>query len=294
MSIHRFVLQNGKVRAAAEPMMSPGQVGLLAGWGVFSTLRVQAGVLFEYERHWARMMHDARRMHVPMPSDAEQVRGWLLSLVEANQAWDSTLRVAIVRNGGGLWEGPAPTGEACDVMALTAGLKPWGTGVSLMTQPHARHAASEFAGAKILSWAQNLTWVERAQQAGFDELVLLNERGEVAECTSANLFAVQGAEVWTPPLASGCLPGVTRAILLEAIHEPGLSIGERVLRPEDLLAADEVFITSTTRDLLAVERIDSQKLAPRGDARARLSRQFTAYRDAYVSRHAAAPAIGRL
>ena len=294
MSIHPNVLQNGQVRAAAEAMLSPGQVGLLAGWGVFSTLRVQAGVLFEYDRHWARMAHDAARMHVPMPRDAGQLRDELLQLVAANQAWDSTLRVVVVRNGGGMWEGPAPTGSACDVMALTAGLKPWGSGVSLMSQPHARHAACEFAGAKILSWAHNLTWVERAQKAGFDELVLWNERGEVAECTSANLFIVNGSEVWTPPLACGCLPGVTRAVLLEAIREPGIRIGERVLQPADLLAADEVFITSTTRDLLAVERIDDQVLTPRGDVRARLSRQFTAYRDAYVARHAAsAPVTGR-
>lgn len=280
------MLHNGKVRPAAEAMLSPGQVGLLAGWGVFSTLRVQAGVLFEYERHWARMAYDAERMHVPMPGDSEQLRGWLMQLVAANEAWDSTLRVVVVRNGGGLWEGPAPSGQACDVMALTAGLKPWGDGVSLMTQPHARHAACEFAGAKILSWAQNLTWVERAQQAGFDELALLNERGEVAECTSANVFVVNGGEVWTPPLASGCLPGVTRAVLLEAIEEPGVKIGERALRPEDLLAADEVFITSTTRDLLAVKRIDQHVLTARGDVRERLSRQFSAYRDAYVARYA--------
>lgn len=273
--------------------MSPGQIGLLAGWGVFSTLRVQSGVLFEYERHWARMAHDAELMRVPMPRDPEQVRGWLLKLVEANQAWESTLRVVVVRNGGGMWEGPAPTGEASDVMALTADLKPWGAGVSLMTQPNARYAACEFAGAKILSWAQNLTWVERAQQAGFDELVLLNERGEVAECTSANLFIVNAGKVWTPPLTSGCLPGVSRALLLEAIHEPGVTVGQRVLRPEDLLAADEVFITSTTRDLLAVERIDQQVLTPRGDVRERLSRQFTGYRNNYVKQHAAA-VTGRL
>lgn len=286
MPIHRHVLHNSQIRPAAEAMLSPGQVGLLAGWGVFSTLRVQAGVLFEYERHWARMAYDAARMQVPMPGDAEQVRGRLLQLVAANEAWDATLRVVVVRNGGGMWEGPAPSGEACDVMALTAGLKPWGDGVSLMTQPHARHAAGEFAGAKILSWAPNLTWVERAQRAGFDELALLNERGEVAECTSANVFVVEGNAVWTPPLASGCLPGVTRAILLEAIEEPGVTIGERVLRTEDLAAADEVFITSTTRDLLAVTRIDQRVLTPRGDVRERLSRRFSAYREAYVARHA--------
>src|SRR4029077_2890378 len=111
---------------------------------------------------------------------------------------------------------------------------------------------SEFSGAKVLSWAENLTRYERAHEQGFDEVVLLNERDEVAECTSANLFAVQGDTVYTPPLASGCLPGVTRAVLLEEVQVPGLKIQEKVLGLKDLEAADEVFLTSTTREVLPV------------------------------------------
>src|SRR4029077_2789782 len=111
---------------------------------------------------------------------------------------------------------------------------------------------SEFSGAKVLSWAENLTRYERAHEQGFDEVVLLNERSEVAECTSANLFAVQGTRVYTPPLSSGCLPGVTRAVLLEEVKVPGLTIEEKDLRPEDLEASDEVFLTSTTREVLPV------------------------------------------
>jgi len=103
--------------------------------------------------------------------------------------------------------------------------------------PHARHAASEFAGTKYLSWSENLARYERAHEQGFDEVVLLNERGEVAECTSANIFVVKGDQVSTPPLSSGCLPGVTRALLLEEIHVPGLAIAERILFTKDLEAA---------------------------------------------------------
>ena len=83
-------------------------------------------------------------------------------------------------------------------------------------------------------------------------MVLLNERGEVAECTSANLFIANGGQVYTPPLGSGCLPGITREVLLGEIHVPGITVEEKTLLPADLESADEVFITSTTRDLLPV------------------------------------------
>ena len=282
MAIHPHVLQNDQVLPATDKMMSPGQLGLLAGWGVFSTLRVQDGVLFEYARHWARMERDAQRMHVPFTQDPAAVHGWLMQLVEANHAQNATLRVVVIRNSGGLWEGPSPTGQPSDVMALTADLKSWGATATLMTQPQARHAANEFAGAKILSWAQNLTWAERAQQAGFSEMLLLNERGEVAECTSANVFVVEGDRVSTPPLSAGCLAGITRQVLLEDIRIPGIDIRERVLFPADLRNADDVFITSTTRDLLSISRIDGHELISRGNVRERLAEAFLTYRQEYV------------
>src|SRR5262249_52677476 len=159
-------------------------VGLLSGWGVFSTLRIADGVLFAFERHWARLTRDAAAFHVPLPDDAEKVRRHLLELVEKNGAQNSTLRIAIVRNGGGMWGDSKPNLPG-DVIALTADSKDWGTGVKLAYQTNARHAACPFAGTKILSWAMNLTWLESAQGRGFDEVILLNERGEVAECTSA-------------------------------------------------------------------------------------------------------------
>ncbi len=258
--LHRYILHNETVRETAAPALSPGQVGLLSGWGVFSTLRVADGVLFAFERHWARIARDAALFHVPIPADPEQVRLKLLELVDANRAYNSTLRLVIVRNGGGMWANPSPE-RPSDVIALTADLKAWGNGVKLAYQPNARHAASPFAGAKILSWSMNLAWLESAESRGFDEVILLNERGEVSECTSANIFIAKGNRVWTPPLSSGCLPGITREVLLGEIHVPGISLGEKPLAPADLESADEVFITSSTRDLLPVVEIEGKKMA---------------------------------
>lgn len=257
------------------------------GWGIFSTLRVADGVLFAFERHYRRMRADAERMHVSFAFPERDLETLLLSLVEANNASNSTLRVAVVRNCGGLFQAPNLTREA-DLVAFTADLNQWGQGVKLSYKAHARHGASPFAGAKITSWAQNLTWYEEAHQQGFDEFILLNEEGHVSECTSANVFMIKGDEVWTPPLAtSGCLPGVTRAVLLEEIRVPGMSISERELTPSDLEQADQVFITSTTRDLLPVLEVDYEPLPQAPEAFNRLQEAFLSYRRDYVASHRA-------
>ena len=290
--VHRFVLHNQDIREAGELSLSPGQVGLLSGWGVFSTLRVAGGVLFAFERHWARMVRDAARLHIPIPDDPEAIHRKLLELLEANGAPECTLRLVIVRNGGGMWAGPS-NGREADVIALTADTKNWGSGVKLAYQPNGRHAASPFAGAKMLSWAMNLTWAEEAHDRGFDEVILLNERGEVAECTSANIFAAAAGEVWTPPLNSGCLPGITREVILEEVCVPGIRIVEKVLYPADLEAAEEVFITSTTRDLLPVRQIEDRQVGRGDQARMALQAAFLAFLDGYVAQHRQTQAAGR-
>jgi branched-chain amino acid aminotransferase len=279
--IHRFLLHNHEIREATEPLLRPGQLGLLAGWGIFSTIRVRDGVLFAFERHWARMKRDAELMRVPFPVHAEEMEAQLVRLVESNSVENGTLRVVVVRNRGGLWEGPAETRDY-DLIALTADLHGWGDSVALGLVRNGRHAASPFAGTKILSWAQNLTWYEEAHARGLDEVVLLNEREEVAECTSANIFAAHGDRVSTPPLSSGCLPGITRAVLLGEVHIPGFTVEERVLRTADLEAADQVFITSTTRELLPVRSVEGLRIRNSSAACEALQKAFTAFADAYV------------
>ena len=281
--IHRYVAHNGAIREASDRLLSPGQVGLLSGWGVFSTLRVADGALFAFERHWARISRDAAALHVPLPPDPEAVRRSLLELVEANGAYNSTLRLVIVRNTGGMWSGP-PSGATSDVIALTADSKDWGCGVKLAYVENARYSACEFAGAKILSWAMNLTWLETVQARGFDEAILLNERGEVAECTSANIFIANGNQVWTPPLRSGCLPGVTREIILSGIDVPGIVIGEKTLAPAEVESAEDVFITSTTRNLLPVVRIEGKTVGRGAQARIAIDEAFAAYVRKYVGK----------
>lgn len=288
MSIHRFFLHNGRIREASEASLSAGQVGLLSGWGVFSTLRAVEGALFAWERHWARMSRDARLLNVEMPADGNAVERDLIRLLEANDAMNCTLRLVVVRNGGGMWEGRGDR-PASDTIALTADSKTWGETVRLGIQPHGRYAANEFAGAKILSWGSNLCWYERANKLGFDEVILLNEFDRVAECTSANVFAVFGNRVLTPPVSEGCLPGVTREVLLREVRLAGVELQEQPLALEDLYRADGVFITSTTRGLLRVREIAGRNLENRGDVGERLGQAFNTYLRADIARRKNAP-----
>jgi len=280
MSIHRYILHNGKIQDSSEASLYVGQLGLLSGWGIFTTLRIVNGMPFAWERHWARMSRDAKLLNVEMPADPVNLEADLVRLIEKNDAANSTMRVVVVRNTRGFWEGPG-TGRPSDTIALTASLKEWGDSVRLTVQPNARYAASDFTRAKVLSWGANLRWAELAQEKGFDEVILLNEHGRVAECTSANILAAfrteGGTEVVTPPLSEGCLPGVTREVLLEEIHLNGIRIVERTLSVDDLCRADEVFITSTTRGLKPVMEIAGRKLPGNTEVCARLVEAFNKF-----------------
>lgn len=272
--MHPYLLHNAEIRDTTTPLIAPGQVGFLNGWGVFSTLRVSNGILFAFDRHYRRMQRDAARLRVPFEISPDDLEKDLLRLVETNHAYDATLRVAVVRNRGNIFESPRIKREV-EVIAFTTDLVRWGKGVKLSYVPHGRYGASPFAGIKSTSWSGNLALYEEAHERGFDEVILLNEDGQISECTSANIFIIQGDHVWTPPVgSSGCLPGITRAILLEEIHIPGFSIGERELTPSDLDESDGVFITSTTRDLLPVLEIDHNQLPQADKIIAELAQAF--------------------
>lgn len=280
--MHRCLLHNSEIRTTSEPLLAPGQVGFLNGWGVFSTLRVASGVLFAFDRHYRRMQHDAERLHVSFPFAPDELKRLLLKLVEANGAYESTLRVAAVRNRGGLFEAPDLRRDT-DLVAFTTDLNQWGNGVRLGYRPNARFGASPFAGTKYTSWAENLTLYEMAHQAGLDEYLLLNEAGELSECTSANIFVLRGDQAWTPPLStSGCLPGVTRALLLEEIRISGLQIIEHDISVSEFETSDGAFITSSTRDVLPVMSVDREALRQSPELVAELATAFRNLRARYI------------
>ncbi|HUO34967.1 MAG TPA: aminotransferase class IV [Candidatus Acidoferrum sp.] len=288
--IHRYVFHNDKLAPIEEVRMSPGQGGLLGGWGLFTTVRVREGVPFAFERHWKRLERDAQKTKCPFLYEEEIVRKQLGEVLRANQVNEGCARIYVVFNQAGFWRSDESFPRT-DLFLCSSDLPTYRETAKLGVREHGRHAASALAGTKVTSWINNLWSLQEAQQAGFDEVVLLNERGEVSECTAANIFCVRGGRVVTPPLVSGCLEGVTRSVLLEIGATAGAPVEERTLLPEDLYVAEEVFISSTNRDLLPVAEINENKIAAvNGPIVQKLEKAFAGYVREYIdARLAAAP-----
>lgn len=290
--IHRFVFHNDRVVPIEEVRLSPGQAGVINGWGIFTTVRIVEGVAFAFERHWHRIERDASRTHIPFSFKMETVRGQLSEVIRTNRVTEGCARVYMIYNQAGFWRSDENF-PPVDLILYTAPLPSYSEPARLALREHGRHAASPLSGVKVTSWLNNVWSLYEAQQAGCDEVVLLNERGEVAECTAANVFCVRDGRVWTPPLDSGCLEGITRDILLEIGASAGVPVAERVLRPEDLYSADEVFISSTNRSMIAVGEINGHKIksAP-GPIMQKLERVFASYVRDYIAAHTQPAATG--
>jgi branched-chain amino acid aminotransferase len=287
--IHPYVFHNESLLPIEKVRLSPGQAGLICGWGIFTTVRISRGEAFAYERHWRRLEKDAGIIHLPMLYTAAKVRVHLHEVIRANKVTEGCARIYLVFNSVGYWQS-AEQRPQVDLIIYSAGLPEHREIVRLALLSHGRYAASPLAGVKSISWLNNVWSIAEANKEGFDEVVMLNERGEVAECTSANIFAVKNGKIITPPLSSGCLEGITRGILLEIAPEAGLSVLEQSLRPEDLFTAEEVFITSTNRNLISVGEIAGHFIPAPGPVCQRLLELFDAYVSDYVTRRLASAA----
>jgi branched-chain amino acid aminotransferase len=285
--IHSNVFHNDSLLPIEKVRLSPGQAGLICGWGIFTTLRISRGEAFAYERHWRRLEKDAAIIRLPMPYTAAKVRVHLHEVIRANQVTEGCARVYLVYNSVGFWQS-AEERPPVHLIIYSSDLPAHREVIRLGLREHGRHAASALAGVKTISWLNNVWAVAEANKEGFDEVVMLNERGEAAECTSANIFAVKDGKILTPPLNSGCLEGVTRGILMEIAPDAGLPVVEQSLRPQDLYSAEEVFISSTNRNLIDVGEIAGHVIPAPGPVCRRLNDLFDAYVSEYVTRRLAA------
>ncbi|HET7212640.1 MAG TPA: aminotransferase class IV [Terriglobia bacterium] len=261
--LHKFVYRNDRIVSMQEVRLSPGQAGLLNGWGVFTTIRIYDAWPFAFDRHWNRLTTDANRLKIPSKWQPENVLERLGQLIEANHVKEGCARIYLIYNKAGSWVSDEAMPEV-DLILYTADLPRRVGPARLAVQPYGRYASSPLAGVKVTSWLENVWMLDQASRRGFDEVILLNERSEVTECTAANIFCVRNGEVTTPPLSAGCLPGVSRAVLLEMGEQFGARVKEATIQMEDLSAAEEVFITSTTREVQPVSQIEDRTIAQAG------------------------------
>ncbi len=279
-----LIYHNDRIVPLLEARLSPGQMGLLMGWGVFTTLRIYEGFPFAFERHWARMVRDAERLGITLDYPQETVWQAIVKLAAENHRPEGAARLSFVKNQGGLWA-DAPDRPAIDLLLFTRELAVWPAAHMLQLIHNAVYSEGRLAGAKMLSWIQNAGTLEKAHAEGFDDALLLNEHGHLVECTSANFFLVRNGEILTPPLRSGCLPGITRDVLGEVIPAAGYKLVEQDLTPKDLISAQEVFISSTTREVAGVGSISPEwKYGSPGQVTRELAAAFRKYVKSHLLR----------
>jgi branched-chain amino acid aminotransferase len=248
---------NGQLVPASEARVSAFDHGLLVGDGVFETLRVYDAVPFAWTRHYERLERSANGLGLTVPGSRE-LRAAVDALLSANDLADARLRMTVTG-------GPAPPGsERADgpptVILIAGPPTPFPATVDVVTVPWTRNEGGAVAGLKTTSYAENVRALAYARDRGAGEGILLNTRGELCEATGSNVFVVRGGVVRTPPASAGCLPGVTRALVLELCAEHGIPAEETAPAPNDLGDADEAFLTSSTREVQPIARADGRAL----------------------------------
>jgi branched-chain amino acid aminotransferase len=246
---------NGVVVEQAEALVSVFDHGLTVGDGVFETAKVVDGVPFALTRHLQRLTASAAGLGLP-PPELGLVRHAIEQTLTENHVTDAPLRLRVTYTGGISPLGSDRGDNAPTLVVALAPMRSWPALATVATVPWTRNERSATAGVKTTSYAENVVALAYAHERGAAEALLANTAGHVCEGTGSNVFVVLDGDVLTPPLSSGCLAGVTRALVLEWTDAK-----ERDLPVEALQEAEEVFLTSSTRDVQGVGEIDGRVLA---------------------------------
>ena len=227
--------------------------GLTVGDGVFETVKAVDGRTFALTRHLDRLARSASGLGLPEP-DRDEVRRACAAVVEANPMPLGRLRITYTGGHGPLGSDRGEHGPTLVIALGESSRRADSTAV--ITVPWTRNERGALTGLKTTSYAENVVALARAREQGASEALFANTVGQLCEGTGSNVFVVLDGEIHTPPVASGCLAGITRALTVEWTGAKETDL------PLDVLErADEVFLTSTLRDVQAVHRVDSRELA---------------------------------
>jgi branched-chain amino acid aminotransferase len=247
------VWMNGDLLPDDNARVSVFDHGLVVGDGVFETIKVADGVPFAMTRHLARLRRSALGLGLPEP-DLEQIGAGALAVI-AESGKPPLARLRITVTGGkaplGSERGDSPPTA---IVAMAEQARP-AASVDVVTVPWPRNERGALSGLKTTSYGENVRALAYAADRGGSEAIFGNTAGELCEGTGTNVFVVIGGRLLTPPLTSGCLAGVTRALVIE-----WAGAEEEELALDDLAGADEAFLSGTTRDVQPIRRVDGNEL----------------------------------
>ncbi|MGV9559292.1 aminotransferase class IV [Streptomyces sp. NPDC003401] len=243
---------DGGLQDAESARVSVFDHGLTVGDGVFETVKAVDGEAFALTRHLDRLTRSARGLGLPGP-DLDEVRRACAAVLAANPMPLGRLRITFTGGHGPLGSDRGEHGPTLVVALGGTARRPDSTAV--ITVPWTRNERGALTGLKTTSYAENVVALERAHRHGATEALFGNTVGRLCEGTGSNVFVVLDGEIHTPPLASGCLAGITRELTVEWTGAKETDL------PLDVLErAEEVFLTSTLRDVQAVHRVDGREL----------------------------------
>lgn len=258
---------NGGLHDAETARVSVLDHGLTVGDGIFETVKAERGETFALTLHLERLTRSARGLGLPDP-DLDEVRRACAAVLEANPMELGRLRITYTGGLSPLGSERGDAGASLVVALGETGRRPDSTAV--ITVPWTRNERGALTGLKTTSYAENVVALARAREQGASEALFANTVGQLCEGTGSNVFVVVDGRILTPPVSSGCLAGITRALAVEWTG------AEETDLPLDVLeSADEIFLTSTLRDVQAVHRVDARVLtAAPGPVTAKAMRVF--------------------
>lgn len=261
----KMVYVDGQLVDSASAGVSVFDHGLLYGDGVFEGIRVYDGRAFALDEHVDRLIGSAKSIALALPLEKAELCGVVRRMCRVNHVENGYVRLVVTRGKGDLGVDPAKCEHATLIcIADNIALFPksfYETGISAITASQ-RRARSDMLDPRIksLNYLPNILAKIEANRAGVQEAIMLNERGEVAECTGDNIFAVLGGTVVTPWASSGILMGITRGVIIDLLRRNDVPVVEQPLTLHDVYRADECFVTGTAAEVVALVRVDGRKI----------------------------------
>jgi branched-chain amino acid aminotransferase len=261
----RVVYVDGVYYPKDEAKVSVFDHGFLYGDGVFEGIRVYGGRVFRLREHLQRLYDSAKAIMLQVPVDIDEMQRIVLECCRRNGIVEGYVRLVVSRGRGDLGLDPRKCPRATVVcIADSIVLYPpevYTQGMRVMTVA-TRRSGVEMLNPRVksLNYLNNILAKIEANNAGYAEVLMLNEQGLVVECTGDNIFVVKGRRLLTPPPWVGILEGITRAAIMELGREAGLDVREEVLTRMDVWTADECFLTGTAAEAVPVVECDGRKI----------------------------------